>query len=133
MWSDGNTNANRTDFCVGKYQLTITDANGCTALIQKHFGKNLKSGEQEDALAFELLIAPNPGNGIVNLNVETWSSQTLDFKITDLIGKALYQQQLNAEIGASTIPMDFSGLPAGIYFLNLRNGSVSKNIKYVKN
>lgn len=133
LWNDGNTNASRTDFCVGKYVLVITDANGCTATIQKHFGKNLKVGDQDESAIVELQVSHNPGNGFVNLNLETISAQSLSFTVVDLVGKVLFSELINTTAGENSIPLDFSALPSGIYFLNFKNESISKNIKFVKN
>lgn len=33
LWSNGNTTANPTGLCTGNYQATVTDANGCTAIL----------------------------------------------------------------------------------------------------
>lgn len=133
LWNDGNTNASRTDFCVGKYVLVITDANGCTATIQKHFGKNLKVGDEDESAVVELQVSPNSGNGFANLSLETMSDQTLSFTIVDLVGKVLFSEQLATTKGVNSIPLDFNALPSGIYFLNFKNENVSKNIRFVKN
>lgn len=69
----------------------------------------------------KLHIFPNPANDVINI---TWSGieEPIEVQITDLAGHSLQRKQLSGRsFGRST--MDISNLPAGVYLVNISDGS----------
>ncbi|HLP13608.1 MAG TPA: T9SS type A sorting domain-containing protein [Flavobacteriales bacterium] len=61
-----------------------------------------------------LAIFPNPADETVQLNFNSQSSSTT-VSITALDGKVVYKENKTTTVGANTITLDISTLPAGIY------------------
>jgi PKD repeat protein len=76
---------------------------------------NLLSIQAENKTA-EIMIAPNPSNGLItlsNLKMEgvIWA------EVIDLSGKVVFNQQLNSSKGINSCHIDLSHLANGTYFL----------------
>lgn len=70
-------------------------------------------------------VFPNPATNSVSISL----SQKADAQIAlvDLQGRTVRSQSF--EEGAKTVTIDLSGVPAGLYFLNIVNGSESTSVK----
>nr|MBK9652270.1 DUF3494 domain-containing protein [Bacteroidota bacterium] len=131
LWSDGGTNPNKTDFCKGKYSLTITDANGCTKTIKKMFGQTfwrIQGGEN----TFNAVISPNPTSGLVNLDIETEIGGILTINLIDNSGRIVFDKTISNAEDAETISFGFSAYPSGIYALRIQNTYGLQTLKFVK-
>ncbi|MCH6235255.1 T9SS type A sorting domain-containing protein [Cognataquiflexum rubidum] len=62
-----------------------------------------------------MTVAPNPSNGIFQINL---SQAGIEIHIFDSMGKPIFQQQVETQ---ETF-IDLSGFPFGIYFLKAWNG-----------
>ncbi|OAV43828.1 SprB repeat-containing protein [Lewinella sp. 4G2] len=89
-WSDGGTTAERNDLAAGTYAVTVTDANGCTALVE-----DVLIGQPDELVLNEQVnnIGCNGGNtGSITLNVSggtqgyfyAWSTGSEEPSIADL-------------------------------------------------
>ena len=62
----------------------------------------------------EASLAPNPGSAVsLYLNLQT--AQDIRIRITDALGRAVYEQQYFAETGESAWPLPTTQLPNGTY------------------
>jgi hypothetical protein len=52
--------------------------------------------------------------------------------LTDALGKLISMQELNPDLGMNNLEVSESELKAGIYFVRITQGNVSKNIRVVK-
>lgn len=70
----------------------------------------------------DLLVYPNPSNGIFNIDLKEEAS----IEIYDMLGKAVYVNKMQG--GKSTI--DISNYQSGLYFLNIKseNGLITKKL-----
>ncbi len=135
LWSDGNTNANRTGLCAIVYTITITDANGCTLTIKKNMGRNIQPPRTATQMQTEVSVqlAPNPASDIINLSIETNAAADANVLIADITGRIVYKQSISVSAGSSSMPVDVSALTAGIYFMQMQSEGALTNIKFVKN
>ncbi|MFM9948631.1 MAG: T9SS type A sorting domain-containing protein [Saprospiraceae bacterium] len=87
--------------------------------------------EENELLATDLLIFPNPTTGKFTLNLGTNQHEETQLHITNLQGQTVYAASIPAT-ESSTIDLDISHLPAGVYSVTVvQNGSV-KTGKVVK-
>lgn len=74
----------------------------------------------------EMNVFPNPNNGEFNLVLNTNAGESIQWEIIDLTGKQLRR---GSELGSSTpnrISFNLTGMPSGVYSLNVTsNGSSS--------
>ena len=77
-----------------------------------------------DNTATELAIYPNPNNGeVFNLNVSGIAEGLWEMSILDIQGKEVMNGQLISENGINTMIAPSNKLDAGIYMINLTNGT----------
>ena len=77
-----------------------------------------------DNSATEFAVYPNPNNGeVFNLNVSGIAEGLWEMSILDIQGKEVMNGQLISENGINTMITPSTKLTAGIYMINLTNGS----------
>ena len=97
---------------VNYYRLKLTDVNGKTTYSSIVSLINASSGIDV------LNIAPNPiVGGRFTLKVSAAKATNMELVITDMQGRAMQKQVLNAAAGFNTIPVDVRSLAAGTYQL----------------
>jgi len=104
------------------YIVTITDVNGCVTTINctmtialctaRQSGDN--SSETIDKAAEQIIVAPNPSQGVFVLSTGGAKGQAT---IQDATGKVLLQLSLNSETKEYSI--DLTGYAKGLYILSL--------------
>jgi hypothetical protein len=71
-----------------------------------------------------LAVYPNPSNGeVFNLNVSGIAQGLWEMSIVDVQGKEVMNGQLISENGINTVVVPTTKLTAGIYMINLTNGT----------
>lgn len=75
-------------------------------------GDNKKDGEL-------LILAPNPNNGAFVLNYVTSKSQTVQVKLTDVMGRVVYTNELKVNNGFNALDITTQSLTKGIYMFEL--------------
>jgi len=75
---------------------------------------NASIGVSEDVLKAGFEIYPNPANGIVNINVNENSNETIEIVVTDLIGNTIEKVTVN---GNEKLELNIS--ESGIYFVSV--------------
>lgn len=89
---------------------------------------NIRFGEGNDVSLAEfeeahLELYPNPSKGQLNINYQKLEDKTLELRITDLGGRAVFQQTLSAQ-GDGHWSFDLD-LPQGIYLVELTGKGLS--------
>ena len=84
--------------------------------------------------AYSIEVAPNPVTSTLTVRIDSEAETGfLQLSLTDLLGKAHYSAQAPAR--QNTRQIDMAGLPAGLYFLQVRSATerLIKSFKIVKN
>ena len=107
------------------YTVNGTDANGCENSTSITQNLNACTGINEVSYsANELLVYPNPSNGVFNVNVST----TTKIIIIDVIGKVVYTEQLESGLHS----VNLNPFTNGIYLLKAESYGNSKTIRLIK-
>ncbi len=116
----------------GNYYLLITDGFKCEKSDQIYVTviPVVSRPENESGPEFTAGIFPNPVSNKSILLIELRGSQTISVEILDALGQTVGQEQSFAWNKKIEIPLDASGLPAGIYFAVIRNDSRSEVIRF---
>jgi hypothetical protein len=117
-----STDENLTGLTVmGLYEVTVTDANGCTAtasgVVNNTSGLN---GTQE----LVLNVYPNPSNGMFTVNSSISNGMII---VRDALGREIHIQPINS----NTSLVNLENQSNGMYFMELRSGDVSKTVRVV--
>lgn len=62
-----------------------------------------------------ITLAPNPNNGNFVLNYSASKNQKVNVKLYDMVGRVVYNNELNVSSGNNLIDMSIEGLTKGIY------------------
>ncbi len=102
----------------GTYAVVITDANGCVVSIENIEVKNLVNAA-EPVWARDLKISPNPTFGQTQIQFAQPMLNELTISVLDISGKVLSETSVGHN--PTTVDLDLTGLPAGIYSIRLRS------------
>lgn len=91
---------------------------------------DLKSAQMEEATiasALSLTVFPNPAERTVNLKLDNFSGNEY-YTIYNMQGVIVKSEQ----IGSNITPVDVTGLPAGIFIVQVRSGEQTMQQKFIK-
>ena len=79
---------------------------------------------------YALTTFPNPSTGIINVKIDSPHEnmeKSTEIQVTDLTGKIVYKNRMDAFAGNGSQSMDLSGLPRGLYFVVMYLGKQQIN------
>lgn len=112
QWSNGQTSQTATALATGTYQLTVTDANGCSFESSIDFVST--TGIDSPNLDVEISISPNPASDWINVSSD-FSFNSVSYQILDITGRVVASDQL---LSKSTL-IDISDFAEGTYMIRI--------------
>ncbi len=94
--------------------------------------ESVTTGIDNISFASEILMAPNPTQGQVNITLELYKNTDIDIIVTDVLGKQVQTQMNHLSQGRQNIEIDLSDLPQGIYLVSLRSNNEVFSNKILK-
>jgi hypothetical protein len=88
------------------------------------------TGISENALASQVSLYPNPGNGIFNIALNGTLKGSVNMRIVDITGRVVLQQHFDHVSGS--IPVNISNETANLYFITLRDENHTIVKKFMK-
>lgn len=76
-------------------------------------------GEEKDKLS----IYPNPNNGVFTFQYENHPGSKIAIQITDMVGRIVFQEDLELLSGKYTEEIDLKEFGAGMYTVSINNGN----------
>ncbi|MBI1267310.1 MAG: T9SS type A sorting domain-containing protein [Cryomorphaceae bacterium] len=123
-----SSNEDITGLGGGSYEVTVTDANGCSMTMSF----DVTTGVAELENGVEVNVFPNPTNGIVTLNLSGLNGQSVNVTILDGQGRIVLQEGINAGGAQFSKNMDLSFAADGFYFMQITVGNYSSTVKVLK-
>lgn len=104
-----------------------------TAKRATSYKERIKSSLNENTGAFDFTVFPNPSNGKASITTNFAEEGTFELGLYNQNGKKLRTLKSNAIIpaGKSTMNIDLSDMPAGAYFLILKNEKLHHFSKFI--
>ncbi len=126
----GATGATYSAKASGTYKCLFTDSNGCTALSSGIVVTvNCRTAAVSNSV-FNVNVTPNPFKDIMQVSLESTSTDLFTIEIYDAVGKMMLNEKyLSPEIEYET----GSDLQPGLYFIRIIQGEMIKTLKVVKN
>lgn len=106
---------------------TYTDSSGCANSDSAAIYVDGCAGLNEELLS-SVSVYPNPTNGLVTISFANFDN-SLDFTLTTLEGKII-QREVN--YSGSSISIDLSREPKGVYLINIQSEELRRTLKLVK-
>ncbi|MBI2966995.1 MAG: T9SS type A sorting domain-containing protein [Bacteroidetes bacterium] len=113
LWSNGATSSITFGLLPGNYDVTVTDASGCSEFQSLVISYPVAVQPAAPEAVIELF--PNPSDGIVFLNYEPSVSGVIHVEISNLLGETIYSCNNTGGI----FPIDVSGLCTGVYLVKI--------------
>jgi len=93
------------------------------------FGKSSEVLSNDDALELEKIkIYPNPVKDVLYVDLPETIHEPISIKLLSVTGQIVFHQ--SKDLYDSELKIDIGSLPAGVYFLYLKNSNIRKVIKY---
>jgi hypothetical protein len=89
-------------------------------------------GITEEGEISELSVYPNPTDAELNVRFSVSSNQITLLSIQDITGKIASKYVVNAASGSNNVIMDTENLAAGVYFISINAGEITKTLQFVK-
>ena len=129
-WSNGETGAMIDSLAPGTYIIEAVDENGCETRDSVIIEMGPVSIEPELAPGFLTVNAfPNPGAGILNVEITMSDRQALDIRLLDITGRLLYGEEVSSS-DYYTEQWNLTEYGSGTYLLIVRGerGTISRRI-----
>jgi|GEM_PF-5688874 len=95
----------------------------------KEKGKNKAKGKDVNATAFH--VFPNPGDGVINLELNLDDNSPVQITITDANGKVVYEERQEKVKGKLEKKIDISDKGKGMYMITVTQGDNRMQTKVV--
>ena len=128
VWNTGSTADQLLGIGTGTYIVTITDANGCS-LVDSITVTAFTAIDDIDVPITSFVVMPNPSNGYFTVKIELATYQEVDLRMTDVLGRTIYEQHLEGQTWA--LPMDWDRLAAGTYLITIKTGTAYQTQKVI--
>lgn len=118
-------------YTVGQPDYTTVSGTGGTATsgVQQPFEIVVVSGAKEAGIQLKIAVHPNPVQELVQLTVDAAGLQGTTYTLSDVAGKLLFTQSVNA----SATFISLKEYAAGTYFLSIkRDGKAVKTFKLIR-
>jgi len=103
-------------------------------------GEGLKSNTPEiqsavrpDAAGKNIMVFPNPSNGIIQIILSGFKGQRSELRIMDVIGNVVLRETLNDLDERNSKTFDLSKFPSGLYYVKLQSDNYSAIRKIIIN
>ena len=128
LWSTGATTSTIDISSPGVYNVSITDANGCTKSDDIHILGYTNASEMIEMVNTK--VFPNPANDqlFVEFEVEN-GSPALTFLLSNILGQTLVSKNVNASKGQVTF--NVNDLPVGVYMISIEQEGKIINVEKV--
>lgn len=89
-------------------------------------------GIEENTIAVEgLNVYPNPSEGELNVAFNISTPKAMSFAVTDLLGKTISTQSIQAATGSNLVLLSTQGMATGMYLLQIGDGSSKQTVQFL--
>ena len=112
LWADDWTYLDELGFLPETYGMTVSN--------------------EEEILASDLVVYPNPNNGSFTIKATIAENTPVRVEIINMVGSKVYDKEVRPFAGQLEADVDISRMNAGVYILQVRQGSKVSSFKMVK-
>jgi len=117
LWSSGQTTSSISNLCPGTYTATVTDGNGCDAIVTETV--NSLVGISEIADMPVISVYPNPNSGKFKVDFNLTNRQDVYITLYSVTGRIVLERTVIRHKGTFEQIFDIQPQTAGIYMLRV--------------
>jgi PKD repeat protein len=121
-WDNGATTSSISNVTVGTYTVTVTDANGCSAIASETIGFTVSINNQLASVKFS--VFPNPAKATVNVVVELSEAMPVLMEVYNVLGEKIIAKELG-KITTAHNAIEMSEHASGVYLVKISYGNYS--------
>ncbi|HNW97240.1 MAG TPA: PKD domain-containing protein [Bacteroidales bacterium] len=117
----------------GTYTVTFIVYNQCgsdTAVVDIYVTNG--AGIDEEIIVNNFSVYPVPAKDYLNIGFEYNSSDNIKVQISNVLGQKIFYEDVDNSTGIYSRTIDFSDVPAGMYFISVKTDKVIFNKKILK-
>jgi hypothetical protein len=99
--------------------------------VRLNFASSLVVGVQENTFNNSLQVFPNPNNGSFTVQMDLGASADAEISVRNIEGKLVHTEQLGAQAQLQKT-LNLQQLPAGVYFVQVRNAGHTYQQRIIK-
>ena len=100
----------------------VGTVSGATGQLELHYDYTLTVGLEEELVAVNLTVGPNPVEDVVYLDLEMVHPVEMNLSLIDQQGKKVYAETLGTQIGLRRHAVELSDFANGVYSLRIEAG-----------
>ena len=117
LWNTNETTQSIIPDSSGTYWCIVTDTNGCTDWTNQYI---YTSTNINDHSSFNLLVYPNPTNGLLNIQFDMLGSKEASLLIVNILGDIVYKEYIDKTTFKYSTQFNLENYSKGIYFVKLK-------------
>jgi len=127
-WDDANSQTTETavDLCNGTYNVTISDAIGCSTTSSVEINEVLETGVWNNDANTNFNIYPNPTYGEITIDLHSEEMQNAEIRIVNVLGQEVYSEKLNKISTVVHKQVNLYGHEKGVYIVDIIQDDKSK-------
>lgn len=131
VWNSSptQTTATATGLPQGTYNVTVSDASGCTTTNTATV--NCVTGTTEYSNSANFSIVPNPSNGSFSMVLRGYNGKATNVSIFDLKGQLLFNDNWTVNNDVYVQKVNVENLDKGVYYIRLVTKGSIKTVKLV--
>jgi hypothetical protein len=117
-WSNGTTTSSAFNLGGDSLTVTVTDANGCTDMVDVTIETVYMVGTENLEGLTSLVLSPNPSKNYTQLNINFNESVDLTVRLIDVTGRVLETRNAGNTM-TEEMRFDVSNFAQGVYFMQI--------------
>lgn len=126
----GATSQNHVATQSGNYSVRVTDNFGCQ-MFSDDINVTLTAVEPVTPSSVELLVSPNPSNGIFTVRYKAERKDDLRMEVVNTLGQRVHNKAYSNFVGDFSEQVNMRGSAPGIYVIRLQHGNKTLTKKIV--
>jgi len=136
--TSNHVTVNFSTVAVGTYSIGVTANNSCGSSAPSSMSTKVKNCNKSEETAIaageesNFTIYPNPTNDLISVTFISDVAGKYTVKISDMNGKVVIQEEMNAIIGNNEYKCHLGNFAPGLYSLNIQTGTATFQTRIIK-